>query len=88
MTSHDATLEVSNELLQKVIKNNGFHCTINLEENKKCNFYVVAIPILVDSDYHLDLRPLWRVSEIVGKVISKGDVAVNESIVYLGVTEE
>ena len=50
MTGHDSTLEVSDELLQDAIKNHGFRCTTNLEEIKKCNFYVVAVPTPVDSD--------------------------------------
>ena len=88
MTGHDATLEVSDELLQDAIKNHGFRCTTNLEEVKGCNFYVVAVPTPVDSDNHPDLRPLWGASETVGKVVSKGDVVVYESTVYPGVTEE
>ena len=88
MTGHDATLEVSDELLQDAIKNHGFRCTTNLEEIKKCNFYVVAVPTPVDADNRPDLRPLWGASETVGKVISKGDMVVYESTVYPGVTEE
>ena len=85
---HDATLEVADELLQDAIKNHGFKCTTNLEDIRDCNFYVVAVPTPVDNDNHPDLRPLWRASETVGKVISKGDIVVYESTVYPGVTEE
>ena len=88
MTGHDATLEVSDELLQDAIKNHGFRCTTNLEEIKNCNFYIVAVPTPVDNNNRPDLRPLWGASETVGKVISKGDVVVYESTVYPGVTEE
>ena len=88
MQGHDATLEVSDELLQDAIKNHGFRCTTNLEKIKKCNFYVVAVPTPVDKDNHPDLTPLLKASETVGKVISKGDVVVYESTVYPGVTEE
>ena len=88
MTGHDATLEVSDELLQDAIQNHGFRCTTNLDEIKQCNFYVVAVPTPVDSDNRPDLKPLWGASETVGKVISKGDVVVYESTVYPGVTEE
>ena len=88
MTGHDATLEVSDELLQDAINNHGFSCTTDLEEIKKCNFYVVAVPTPVDANNRPDLRPLWGASETVGMVISKGDVVVYESTVYPGVTEE
>lgn len=87
-SGHDATLEVSDELLQDAIKNHGFKCTTQLEDIRDCNFYVVAVPTPVDNDNHPDLRPLWGASETVGKVISKGDIVVYESTVYPGVTEE
>ena len=87
MAGHDATLEVSDELLQSALKN-GFVCTTNLEDIKDCNFYVVAVPTPVDVNNRPDLKPLWGASETVGKVISKGDIVVYESTVYPGVTEE
>lgn len=85
---HDATLEVSDELLQDALKNHGFRCTTNLEDIKDCNFYVVAVPTPVDDNNRPDLKPLWGASETVGKVIKPGDIVVYESTVYPGVTEE
>ncbi len=85
---HDATLEVSDELLQDAIKNHGFKCTTDLDEIRNCNVYIVAVPTPVDDNNRPDLRPLWGASETVGKVISKGDVVIYESTVYPGVTEE
>ena len=85
---HDATLEVSDELLQDAIKKHGFRCTANLDDIRDCNFYVVAVPTPVDENNRPDLKPLWGASETVGKVISKGDIVVYESTVYPGVTEE
>lgn len=43
MAGHDATLEVSDELLQSALAN-GFKCTANIEEIRDYNFYVVAVP--------------------------------------------
>ena len=88
MTGHDATLEVSDELLQDAINNHGFVCTTDLEKIRDCNFYVVAVPTPVDEDNYPDLAPLRCASETVGKVISKGDIVVYESTVYPGVTED
>ncbi len=88
MQGHDATLEVSDELLQDAIEKHGFKCTTSLEDIKDCNFYVVAVPTPVDENNRPDLKPLIGASETVGKVISKGDVVVYESTVYPGVTEE
>ena len=88
MAGHDATLEVSDELLQDAINNHGFVCTTDLDKIRECNFYVVAVPTPVDVNNRPDLHPLWGASETVGKVISKGDIVVYESTVYPGVTEE
>lgn len=88
MQGHDATLEVSDDLLQDAINNHGFVCTTDLEKIRDCNFYVVAVPTPVDENNRPDLKPLWGASETVGKVISKGDIVVYESTVYPGVTEE
>ena len=87
MAGHDATLEVSDELLQGAIKN-GFVCTADMEKIRDCNFYVVAVPTPVDENNNPDLSPLYGASETVGKVISKGDIVVYESTVYPGVTED
>ena len=88
MAGHDATLEVSDDLLQDAINNHGFICTTDLEKIRHCNFYVVAVPTPVDENNRPDLKPLWRASETIGKVISKDDIVVYESTVYPGVTEE
>ena len=88
MSGHDATLEVSDDLLQDAINNHGFVCTTDIEKIRDCNFYVVAVPTPVDEDDFPDLRPLQGASETVGKVIAKGDIVVYESTVYPGVTEE
>lgn len=87
MAGHDATLEVSDELLQGAIKN-GLFCTADIEQIRDCNFYVVAVPTPVDRDNRPDLTPLYGASTTVGKVISKGDIVVYESTVYPGVTED
>lgn len=88
MAGHDATLEVSDELLQDAINNHGLVCTTDLEKIKVSNFYIVAVPTPVDSNNRPNLAPLLGASETVGKVISKGDIVVYESTVYPGVTEE
>lgn len=87
MAGHDATLEVSDELLQSALAN-GFVCTSDIEDIRDCNFYVVAVPTPVDENNNPDLTPLYGASTTVGRVISKGDIVVYESTVYPGVTED
>lgn len=88
MAGHDATLEVSDGLLQDAIKNHNFKCTANIDDIRGCNFYVVAVPTPVDENNNPDLTPLYGASTTVGKVIKPGDIVVYESTVYPGVTED
>ena len=88
MSGHDATQEVPDELLQEAIERNGFRCTSEIDDIRSANFYIVAVPTPVDANNRPDLRPLLAASEVVGKVLSKGDIVVYESTVYPGVTEE
>lgn len=88
MQGHDDTLEVEDTLLQEAIAQHGFRCTSQLDDIRDCNMYIVAVPTPVDHNNHPDLMPLVGASEVVGKVISRGDVVVYESTVYPGVTEE
>ena len=88
MAGHDATLEVSDELLQDAITNHNFKCTADIDEIRDCNFYVVAVPTPVDENNNPDLTPLYGASTTVGKVIGNGDIVVYESTVYPGVTED
>lgn len=89
----DSTLEVEEDLLKSVLvespsDENGLYITDQLDELKSCNLYVVTVPTPVDKNNRPDLTPLFKASETVGKVISKGDIVIYESTVYPGATEE
>ncbi|MCB0442459.1 MAG: nucleotide sugar dehydrogenase [Flavobacterium sp.] len=89
----DTTLEVSEDLLQSVLKpsasgQNGLYCSTNLADIQDCNYYIVTVPTPVDKNNRPDLTPLYKSSETVGKVLKKGDIVIYESTVYPGVTEE
>lgn len=89
----DATLEVENDVLKKVLKTLandtiGLFCSNNLEDIKDCNYFVVTVPTPVDKNNRPDLTPLYKSSETVGQVLKKGDIVIYESTVYPGVTEE
>ena len=81
----DRTLEVSDEELAET-KDLSFSCTI--DDLKSCNVYIVTVPTPIDAHKRPDLTPLIKASEMLGKVISKGDTVIYESTVYPGATEE
>ena len=88
MQGHDDTLEVEDDLLQDAIRNHGFRCTSCLDDIRDANVYIVAVPTPVDDNNRPDLQPLIGASEVVAKVISRGNIVIYESTVYPGVTEE
>lgn len=80
----DRTLEVSKEDLQKT----KVHFTRNLEDLKKANFHIIAVPTPINEAKQPDLVPLYLASDTVGSILKKGDIVVYESTVYPGVTED
>jgi UDP-N-acetyl-D-galactosamine dehydrogenase len=89
----DTTLEIDDEALQKVLLKKsdtsiGLYCTTALDDIADCNYYIITVPTPVDKNNRPDLRPLYKSSETVGKVLKKGDIVIYESTVYPGVTEE
>lgn len=90
---YDRTNEVDGNQLTAVLKANamgsaGLLCSNDVELLEDRNIYVVTVPTPVDKNNHPDLRPLYRASETIGKVLKKGDIVVYESTVYPGVTED
>ena len=81
----DNTLEVSDEELAST-KNLSFSCEV--EELTNSNVYIVTVPTPIDGHKQPDLTPLIKASEMLGKVVGKGDIIIYESTVYPGATEE
>jgi UDP-N-acetyl-D-galactosamine dehydrogenase len=89
----DATLEVSDELLNAVLKkqNNtdiGLYNSRDILDIQDANYFIITVPTPVDKNNRPDLTPLYKASETVGKVLKKGDIVIYESTVYPGATEE
>lgn len=81
----DSTLEVEPEELQAVKQ---LSYTADPEELRQASVYIVTVPTPIDKHKRPDLTPLIKASELLGEVISDGDVIIYESTVYPGATEE
>ena len=81
----DNTLEVSDEELAETT-NLSYSCQV--EDLKSANIYIVTVPTPIDNHKQPDLTPLIKASEMLGKVVSQGDIIIYESTVYPGATEE
>ena len=53
-----------------------------------CNVYIATVPTPIDRYKRPDLTPIESASRTIGRVLKKGDVAIFESTVYPGATEE
>jgi UDP-N-acetyl-D-glucosamine/UDP-N-acetyl-D-galactosamine dehydrogenase len=81
-------IDPSNELGKKDFEKSDIEFTHKLEDLKKAQFFIVAVPTPIDEHNLPDLKPLVGASTTVGKVLKKGDYVVYESTVYPGCTEE
>jgi UDP-N-acetyl-D-galactosamine dehydrogenase len=88
----DKTREVDSLDLNAVINsrgsNNGLQFSSRQQDLKNSNIYIVTVPTPIDKFKAPNLTPLLRASEMLGKLLKKGDIVIYESTVYPGCTEE
>jgi UDP-N-acetyl-D-galactosamine dehydrogenase len=93
-SGNDRTNEADLEGLQFAMNltndsnNVGLRFSSNIEELKAYNVYIVTVPTPIDQFKAPDLTPLLKASEMLGRVLKKGDLVIYESTVYPGCTEE
>jgi UDP-N-acetyl-D-galactosamine dehydrogenase len=62
--------------------------SLNPEDLKDYNVYIITVPTPVDNHNRPDLTALENTSQLVGKSLAKDDVVIFESTVFPGATEE
>lgn len=88
---HDHTLEVEDDLLQSVLKQNddtGLVITDDKNVLSQADVHIVTVPTPTDKNRQPVLTPLIKASETIGQVMKKDDIVIYESTVYPGVTED
>ncbi len=81
----DKNLEFNKKELQSSKKLNF---TNSVEDLKFANCFIITVPTPIDEFKKPDLKPLFNASELIGKIIKKGDLIIYESTVYPGCIEE
>ena len=81
----DKNLEFKKEELQG-LKQLSF--TSSVEDLTSLNCFIITVPTPVDKFKKPNLKPLLMASEMIGKIIKKGDLIIYESTVYPGCIEE
>ena len=81
----DATLEAT---AAQITSARQLTFTVRLDDLRGCDVFVVSVPTPIDAAKRPDLAALKDASRMVGRVIAPGNVAVFESTVFPGATEE
>jgi UDP-N-acetyl-D-galactosamine dehydrogenase len=69
-------------------KGNGLSFSSDTGDLLACNIFIVTVPTPINQFKAPDLTPLLKASEMLGKILKKGDIVIYESTVYPGCTEE
>lgn len=83
----DRTQELTSEQVKESLTN-GMKFTLDIEEIKDSNIYIVTVPTPIDNSNEPDLTPIIKSTQTVASVLKIGDIVIYESTVYPGVTEE
>jgi len=86
-SGNDFTLEIETSDLKNALENT-LKISSKAEDLSSCNVFIVTVPTPVDESKKPDLNPLLKASELLGKILKKGDVVIYESTTYPGCTEE
>lgn len=83
--ARDHTLEVSPE---EIKQSNGLTFSADSRDLSAANCYIVTVPTPVNELKQPNLSPLIAASNLIGCLLSKGDIVIYESTVYPGATED
>ncbi|MCQ2485463.1 MAG: nucleotide sugar dehydrogenase [Clostridia bacterium] len=81
-------IDPTNEVGNDAVKNTTILFTDDPSQLRRADFHIIAVPTPVSPDHTPELTPVIKASEILGQNMKKGSIAVYESTVYPGVTED
>lgn len=81
-------IDVTHEGLEAELKKASLTVTINPDDLRSCNFFVIGVPTPVDENRNPDLGPLIHACQTVAMVMKPDSIIVFESTVYPGVTDD
>ena len=85
----DKTGEIDLAGFSKVLKvKNGLHLTTDRKSIADSNIYIITVPTPIKNNKQPDLSFLLSATEMVAKILKKGDIIIYESTVYPGCIEE
>ena len=79
LSGHDSTFEVEKQDLASAT---NLILSSNEEDLHDCNIYIITVPTPVNKYKQPDLHPIKLASEMIGKVISEGDIVIYDCLLY------
>lgn len=82
---------ISLKLVMNLAKNHtdlGLLFSSKTNDLASYNVFIITVPTPIDKFKTPDLSPLLKASEMLGKILKKGDIVIYESTVYPGCTED
>lgn len=86
--TQEADIDALNHLINKKTDDFGLSFTDKVEELRGFNVFIVTVPTPIDEYKSPNLTPLIKASEMLGRILNKGNIVIYESTVYPGCTEE
>lgn len=81
-------IDPTNEVGDEQTKATTAKFTANEADLREAKLFIVAVPTPLNQDHTPDLRPIISASKVVGRQMTEGSIAVFESTVYPGTTED
>lgn len=78
----------TDEISETELKESTLRLCSNIDDLASATVHIITVPTPIDSARRPDLSYMFSASEMVAKILKKGDLVVYESTVYPGVTEE
>ncbi len=75
----DRTEELSETQVKEAISN-GMKFSLDINDIKDCNVFIVTVHTPIDKNNRPDLTPLIKSSQTVGRVLKKDDIVMKELI--------
>jgi len=88
VVGYDISTKRINELNPLYTENKKVTLTNDVNDIADANAYLVAVPTNIDEEQNIVLSPLMSVRKMLEGVVSRGDIIVVESSVYVGATRE
>ncbi len=81
-------VDVTGEINSNKLKKLSSSLTSQVKDIESCSVYIVSVPTPIKNNKKPNLTPIKKACELIGSILSSGNLVIFESTVYPGLTEE